>query len=234
MRPTLARAGYKRAAVFKGRLAVVCRAHMTLALVGLFWAVGVPWLADKTTVPLPCATAATALFCAASGSSAASGRATVQVLERYAKLARSAIMLVRRCAPSLAHASASQVAHARSRARAHALAHPPDTGHAGHDPAALHRRAAQPGTRPLLTHTPLPSPTLTLLRSCTHPQAADAAAKWAAQRFQLPQATASALAKQLDVGIEGGLAFLPWIEWYYAARLRRFAEGPGTMRKKTL
>ena len=73
----------------------MCRAHLTLGLLSLAWAVAVPWWAGKTTVPLPCATAATALFCALSGGSAAGPRTTGATLDKFAKLARSAVMLVR-------------------------------------------------------------------------------------------------------------------------------------------
>lgn len=84
----------------KAKLAAVCRAHLTLAFVALAWAVAVPLMLGKTTVPLPCATAATALFCAGSGNSCAGGRVTGAQLEKYLKLTRSAIGLVRSVARS--------------------------------------------------------------------------------------------------------------------------------------
>ena len=59
------------------------------------WALGVPLMLGKTTLPLPCATSVTAVFCAAQGASLAGGRASsAQRLEKYAQLARAAIFLV--------------------------------------------------------------------------------------------------------------------------------------------
>jgi hypothetical protein len=143
-------AGYKRSAKFKVRLAAVCRAHLTLGLLSLAWAVAVPWWAGKTTVPLPCATAATALFCALSGGSAAGPRTTGATLDKFAKLARSAVMLVR-----------AQQANARSHesARNHhgcdttrpcttrtlLLTRLASAGRPGAHPAALLQSAGQPG-----------------------------------------------------------------------------------------
>ena len=66
------------------------------------WAMAVPLMLGKTTLPLPCATSVTAVFCAAQGASLAGGRAsTAQRLEKYAQLARAAIFLVRACARSV-------------------------------------------------------------------------------------------------------------------------------------
>ena len=92
---TLTRAGYKRSAAIKERLAAVSRAHLTLGFLALAWSVAVPLLLGTTTLPLPCATAATAIFCAASGSGVATGRVTQHSLEQYAKLAKAALFLVR-------------------------------------------------------------------------------------------------------------------------------------------
>jgi hypothetical protein len=48
----------------------------------------------------------------------------------------------------------------------------------------------------------------------------------------MPLETCQALTKQADAALEGALAFLPLLEWYYAARLRRIV-GDGPLRKKT-
>lgn len=67
-----------------------------------------------------------------------------------------------------------------------------------------------------------------------HPasQASDAAARHIAERFTLPFDLCKKVCAQADTMMEGALAFLPCIEWYYARRLRRIV-GDGPLRKKT-
>ena len=68
--------------------------QLRLACVSLLWALAVPWALRTTAVPLPCATAATSLFAAFAGAGAAEAT-SVAALERFAKVARSALYVVR-------------------------------------------------------------------------------------------------------------------------------------------
>ncbi len=56
-----------------------------------------PWLLGQMAMPLPCATAATAVFAGLAGGSAAEATSPAK-LERFAKVARSAVFVVRAAA----------------------------------------------------------------------------------------------------------------------------------------
>jgi len=86
---------YQRSASARARLKAVSVVQLRLACVSLMWALAVPWALRKTAVPLPCATAATSLFAAFAGAGAAEAT-SVAALEKFAKVARSALYVVRR------------------------------------------------------------------------------------------------------------------------------------------